>query len=274
MKTFAARRWRNLALLAVASGVVLSLAAVWAVSLRPAPFYSGWLLAVSMLVLAAYNLFKKVPFLPLGASSAWLQLHIYLGLLTILVFFLHAGLRRPHGPLGWALEILFAGVAGSGLVGLLISRTYPALLRARGPEVIFEQIPHLRRRLREEAEQQVVDAVTQLRSTHVAAFYTQRLKPFFDRPRHFWRHVVRHSGHRHALLTEIDAQDRYLNDKEREAMRAIRGLVERKDDLDFQYALQAMLKYWLFVHIPCTYSLLIVSAFHVLVVYAYAGVIW
>ena len=60
---------------------------------------------------------------------------------------------------------------------------------------------------------------------------------------------------------QIDAQGRYLNDKEREVMHALRELVERKDDLDFQVALQTTLKYWLFLHIPLTYSLLIFSAF-------------
>src|SRR5258708_28063570 len=128
MRTFAARRWRNLVLLSVVSGVVLILSGVLAVSLRPTPFYSGWVLAGALRVLAAYNLFKKAPFLPLGASSTWLQLHIYLGLLTILMFFLHAGVHVPHGLLGWFVAVLFAGVAGSGLFGLVISRTYPILL--------------------------------------------------------------------------------------------------------------------------------------------------
>src|SRR5262249_49752973 len=138
MMTFAHRRWLNLALLAVAAGLVLFLDAVLAVSLRPVSLYTGWLLAALMLVLACYNVFKKVPFLPLGKSSGWLQLHIYVGLLSVLVFLLHAGTHLPHGPLGWVLEGLYAGVAGSGLVGLLMSRAFPPLLRSRGEEVIFE----------------------------------------------------------------------------------------------------------------------------------------
>lgn len=273
MKTFASRRWRNLALLVLAAGAVLLLYAVLSVSLRPTGLYTGWLLTALMLVLAGYNLFKKVPFLPLGKSSTWLQLHIYFGLLTVLVFVLHAGLHLPHSALGWIMEILFVGVAGSGLVGLLMSRTFPPQLRSRGEEVIFEQIPVLRRRLQEQAERLVLQASEQGQSTVLADFYLRRLKGFFDGPRHFWRHVVRASGPRHALLTETDAQGRYLDDKEREVLRELRGLVERKDDLDFHYALQAMLKRWLFVHVPLTCSLLIFSAFHILVIWAYSGVI-
>jgi hypothetical protein len=274
MKPFALRRWRNLGLLAVVSGIVLFLDAVLSVSLLDTHFYTGWLLAAALVVLASYNLYKKVPFLPLGRSALWLQIHIYLGLLTVLIFALHAGLHWPDGPLGWALSVLFAGVVGSGLFGLFISRMYPAQLRVRGPEVIFDQIPVLRKHLREQAERLILEEATELHTTYVADFYLERLKRFFDGPRNFWHHVLHAPGQRHDLLMEIDAQGRYLNDKEREVMHALRDLVERKDDLDFQVALQTAFKYWLFLHIPLTYSLLIFSAFHVLVVYAYSGVPW
>ncbi len=66
MKPFALRRWRNLGLLAVVSGIVLFLDAVLSVSLLDTHFYTGWLLAAALVVLASYNLYKKVPFLPLG----------------------------------------------------------------------------------------------------------------------------------------------------------------------------------------------------------------
>jgi hypothetical protein len=272
MRTLAARRVRNLACFIVVSGALLFLFAVLNVSLHPTQFYTGWLVTIFMLVLTGYNWFKKVPFLPLGRSATWLQVHIYVGLLTCVVFLLHAGLQFPGAALGWILWLLFALIAGSGLVGLLISRTFPVFLRALGEEVIYEQIPVYRRRLQEQAEQLVVDAVAQLHSTHIATFYTQHLKWFFDRPRHFWRHVAHSSAHRQSVLTEIKAQDRYLNDKERDVMNALRDLVKRKDDLDCHHALQGMLKYWLFVHVPCTYSLWVFAVFHIVVVYAYAGV--
>src|SRR4051812_36745386 len=126
MKTFASRLRRNLALFAVLAAAALLASATLAVSLRPASLYSGWLLALLMVALAAYTLSKKLPFLPLGASSSWLQFHIYAGLLTVLVFVLHAGPHLPRGPLGWVMEVLFVGVAGSGLVGLGLSRAFPA----------------------------------------------------------------------------------------------------------------------------------------------------
>jgi hypothetical protein len=47
--------------------------------------------------------------------------------------------------------------------------------------------------------------------------------------------------------------------------------VRQKDGLDYHHALQLTLKLWLFVHIPLTYSLLIFSLVHLVLVYAFAG---
>ncbi len=57
-------------------------------------------------------------------------------------------------------------------------------------------------------------------------------------------------------------------------MGAVTALAQAKDDLDYQSALQGALKFWLFVHVPLTYGLLIFAVFHILVVYTFSGVIW
>ena len=41
--------------------------------------------------------------------------------------------------------------------------------------------------------------------------------------------------------------------------------------LPFQYASQRLLKLWLFVHIPLTYSLLVWTVAHIVLVFAYSG---
>ena len=53
---------------------------------------------------------------------------------------------------------------------------------------------------------------------------------------------------------------------------ALRAAVEAKDDLDYHYAHQAVLKYWLFVHVPLAYSLVLVSGLHVVLAFAFGGV--
>jgi hypothetical protein len=73
------------------------------------------------------------------------------------------------------------------------------------------------------------------------------------------------------LEREIEAMDRYLNDNERDAVALILERAHLKDDLDYQWARQLVLKGWLFVHIPLTFSLLILAALHVFVVYGFRG---
>jgi len=51
----------------------------------------------------------------------------------------------------------------------------------------------------------------------------------------------------------------------------LNDLAEAKNDLDYHYALQGGLKYWLFFHIPTTYALLIFATVHAILVHAFTG---
>ncbi|MDC0262313.1 hypothetical protein OAK47_03730, partial [Planctomycetaceae bacterium] len=69
-------------------------------------FLTGWVLLVTIVFLAAYNLRKAFPFLPLGTSALWLQSHIYAGLLSFVLFLIHVDYSLPNG----FLELLLASV--------------------------------------------------------------------------------------------------------------------------------------------------------------------
>jgi hypothetical protein len=272
MKYFAARRWCNFAVLALVSAVLLAASAVLTVSLHSTAKLTGWALLALVVGLASYNVRKKLPFLPLGSSALWLQLHIYAGLLSIVMFGLHLRWRVPTGAFETVLALVFAAVAGSGVAGLWISRTLAARVTTRGDEVIYERIPALRQRLQIEVEQLLLKCLAETESTAIPDFYLSRLKPFFDGPRNFWRHLGQSLRPCRQLLLEIEAQDRYLNDTERQYLQKIADRVRAKDALDYHYALQSTLKYWLFVHVPLTYGLLVLAAFHAVLVQAFSGV--
>jgi cytochrome b subunit of formate dehydrogenase len=69
----------------------------------------------------------------------------------------------------------------------------------------------------------------------------------------------------------MTALDRYLNPKEKEIANEISDWIETKQNLDFQYASQRLLKLWLFVHIPATYALILLALVHAYVATIYAG---
>jgi len=233
---------------------------------------TGWLLLLSCLLLALFNLRKKLPFLRLARASAWLQLHTYLGLAVIPLFLFHVGFCWPTGGLEILITWLFLVVVISGLFGLMITRILPPRLARRGEEVIFERIPAFRRQINAEAEAIALDSVASTKSKVIVDFYALYLRPFFSEARGFWSHVVRPRDHSGALLAEMGELETCLGSEERVVLEALRERVRIKDDLDFHYANQALLKYWFFVHIPFTYSLMMLVLLHVIVVYAFGAV--
>jgi hypothetical protein len=271
MTTLAGRRWRNVTLLVLISALVLALARVDADHLGHTNFLTGWLLLGLMLVLTALNLRKKLPMLRLGRASTWLQVHIYLGLLSAVVFLAHLDFRLPNGYLELGLAILYVLVAGGGVLGLWLSRRLPPRLTRRGENVLYERIPAFRTRLREEVEAMVQRAAEEHGSVTLPALYTDHLRPFMLGPRHFWQHLAESRRPYHRLAGEMAAAERYLSPAERDILADIADRVRTKDDLDYQHAGQAMLKRWLLLHIPLTYALLLFAAAHALAVYAFIG---
>lgn len=269
--TFARRRWRNLSLAVVVMAIVGFIHQAYDVSLHQEKFLTGWLLLGGVLLLTLYNSRKKVTMVPLGSNAAWLQFHVYLGLITVAIFGMHVGWGIPNGWLEGILAALFVLVAGSGIVGLYLSRRFSRLLTRRGEEVIFERIPMFIVRLREEAEQTVLDAAAATGSSTLADHYTKHLADYFGGPRHYVSHILSSSRTLFTQINEIANMERYLNDKEREYSEKLRDLVEKKDELDYHHALQMTLKCWLFVHVPLTYGMLVFALVHLVLAYAFGG---
>jgi hypothetical protein len=262
--SLALRRALGISALVTLSGMAILLHGSASAGLRDTSFISGWLLLALLLVLTLFGLRKKLPFLPLGSASSWLQLHVYLGWGSVVVFALHAGLGVPSGTLEVALAALYVVVVGSGVAGLLATRLFPARLTTRGPLVLFERIPVQREALREEIEQLVQEAATgaDAGSEVVDSLYREQLQPFFRAPRHLWLHLIESDRPLQQILEEISALRRYVSEREQAVLDAVAERVRRKSDLDYQYSLQAVLKAWLFVHVPLSYSLLVVAVLH------------
>jgi hypothetical protein len=236
--------------------------------LSPAyPYLTGWGLFALILFLSAYNGRKKMPFLPLGSSEAWLQIHIYLGLLTAVIFLFHIRFRIPTGWFEGVLAWLYGLVMLSGIFGLAVTRFLPRRLTARGGEVIYEKIPGLRHGLRERAE--AIALGGERPSATLAEFYARRLNAFFAEPRHFIHHLLESRRPLNGLVAELE--DLRGFQAEPEKVEQILVLVRQKDALDYHRALQSTLRLWLFVHLPLTWSLLIFSFVHIALVYAFAG---
>jgi hypothetical protein len=255
--------------LAVALAVVVILHQRYSAAISGYYFLSGWILFAAMIFLAAYNLRKKFPFLPLGSSEAWLQGHIYVGFFTVALFLSHT---HGHWPRGWfeiALTVIYAVVMVSGMAGLALTRIMPRRMTARGGEVLYEKIPMLRHHLRVEAEGLAIGSGAV--SPALAEFYVKRLNHFFSGSRHFAHHLLESRRPTNTLLTEMADVRRYLAAPETAILDKLLDLVRQKDALDYHYAAQTALRLWLFTHLPLTYSLLLFILVHIALVYAFSG---
>jgi len=260
--------WGSL-LLALMSVLALKIHSQFSRTLPNYAYLSGWTLFAAMVLLAVYNARKKLPFLPLGSSESWLQIHIYTGFFTVVLFLVHLNFRIPTGWFEISLALLYVLVTGSGVAGLILSRVLPRRLSTRGSEVIYEKIPALRHGLRQQAEALALGADG--RSPALADFYVRKLAVFFSNSQNFWRHLLESRRPVNAVLSELEDLRRYLNEQERPRLEQLAQIVRQKDGLDYHHALQTALKLWLFVHLPLTYSLMIFSLLHIVLVFAFSG---
>ena len=271
MKSFSERRFRNAFLAVLACFIIWDFLLASGYALQNAQFLSGWVLFVLTVVLASYNIRKKLTMIPIGKNSTWLQWHIYLGWVALFVFFLHIEWHMPNGILEVALAVLFLLVAASGVIGLYLSRRLAPRLTNRGEEVIFERIPMFVASLRTQAEDLVVEAAVETESATLSNFYYARAGDFFSGTRNLLAHLRSSRRPLFSLFKDLRTVERYMNEKELEYSDRLRSLLEKKDELDYHYALQAALKSWLFVHIPATFSMVIIMLIHVLVIYVFGS---
>ncbi len=257
----------------------------YSVTLLRFEFLSGWTLLWAIIFLAAYNIRKKIPYIPLGSSSLWLQFHLYVGWFTFLLFSLHIEFRLPNGLLETTLSGLYLAVSCSGVAGLWISRNFPPRLTRHGrfhfpstsrkqaifeEEIIFERIPGYYLKIREEAEALVVRSAEKSKSHSISDFYIDRLNSFFSGPKNFWLHLMGSDRSLDAILNEVSILQRYLNQEEKLIIGELRDLIRLKHHVDFQYSLQWLMKHWPFLHVPLTYALLLLIVVHVTLVYSFS----
>lgn len=271
MSSFAQRRFVNLTLAFLFGGLLVLFNTLYEMSLRDAAFLNGWLLFAGMVFLTLFNARKKLPFLPLMAASTWLQVHVYLGLICALLFFLHCDFRLPNGQFEILLWSATVALFVTGLIGLVISRRLPLRLRAGGERILFERIPSFRAQLANEAETLAYNSLDETDNTAVANFYWTVLAPYLRKPRNLLAHLAGSRKHARRLENQIRELQRYENTQGRAALTRLGEITVAKDNLDHQYALQLTLKLWLFFHLPLSYSVLVLSVTHVGLAYAFGS---
>lgn len=229
----------------------------------------GYFLFGLMIFLALFNLRKKLSMIPLGKASIWLRMHVCGGMLAVGLFWLHTGNLWPNGAYEQVLALIFYLVSFTGMIGYILVKFYPSRLTQIGVEVIYERIPAEIAVMREEAESIILQSTQETGSDTIARHYLETFHWFFARPRHFWSHVMGSRAGAHWVRHEAANLRRYLNDVEIQHLDRITNLAYYKVRVDFQYAVQTIMKGWLLIHLPLSVAVMAMAVWHVILVHVY-----
>ncbi|MBF0157570.1 MAG: hypothetical protein HQL57_10335 [Magnetococcales bacterium] len=261
--------------LAVGGGLS-AVVAWWAIrrdaaAFAPVGHLSGWILLAILVALTALSWRHRLATYPLGAVVTWSRLHLHLGWLSLVLYVFHTGRPFPGGWLTGALAALFYALALSGLAAWGLNRTLPQRLARREIEVLYERIPGLRADLLKSADALAVEALTSAVSTTLPDFYLARLRPFLERPRDHWRHLVNSAGSLPGLRRELADLDRYLDPRESALRQRLETLLRQKEDLDCHRALQWALRVAGGIHQFLGSLLWLLVSWHLVLVFAFGG---
>lgn len=230
---------------------------------------------------------KRVPTWRLGRAQTWMRGHLWLGLLSLLMILYHAGFAF-RGPLTLVMMLLFFIVIGSGILGAAIQHYVPNYMTSRIPlETIYEEIPHVRAQLCQEADALAVAICGPLDGAPVEETEAQAetvLVEIEHEDRERFRDVYLHKVR--PFLADPEAAGVELADPLRsgETFDALRRLLappvhgvvddlenicDEEHQLTRQIRVYRWLHAWLLVHVPLSIALLVLGAVHAVVALRY-----
>ena len=258
-------------LTAIALAVVAMIVWIQESRLAHTSFFTGILLLGSILFLMLLGVRRRIPVLALGNVSRWTQIHIYTALFSLGVYVLHVPVLIGSGVFESGLSVLFLSVAASGFYGLFASRTIPKQLTAIQGEQRFDQIPWYRQQIALKAGDLLSEITEQASAGVIERLYTAELEPYFSSGPSVAYLTVPSGRRRRRLLSNLKEVDRYLESEGRATAGRFAGLVRRRDDLDYQFAMQLRLRLWLVVHCLLSVALVAGGIVHATIAWRFAG---
>jgi len=246
----------------------------------------GTLAALLVIFLSLFGIRKRVYRFNVGTAIGWVSAHVYLGLAALLVATLHSGMRFGLNVHTLAY-VLMCFVTASGVWGMYAYMRYPGVVSAgRGHQERRETLKQIAEL--DERALEVAGSTAQIRELIADSIRRTDL----GRPG-LWQalgghdesalllagqpnqpvHLLPNPGHR--VLMEILAQLRVGN-RDPQMRSRLQSLVELTgqksvllERLRKETRLAALLRIWLYIHVPLCCALLAALVAHVLTVFYY-----
>jgi hypothetical protein len=269
-------------LIAAISGGLFWLVWIYGIGLRDPRYLDGWVLAGGMGLQLYFHIAIKTSSLSQRSAQRWRKIHIFVGYLLVAAFISHSDFSLPDTGFEWALWAGFVLVTLSGIFGTYLA--WSLQTKGRIDEgVAYDRIPARRAELARDVQAAVAktDPATAALALPAPPYdawimdlYTNHLRSFFQGQRNIAAHLIGSQRPLKRLTDEIDSLSRYVDQRSQEKLATIKSLVVEKDGLDFARVYLGLAKAWLFVHVPATYALIVLTVLHVVVVYAFTSGAW
>jgi hypothetical protein len=223
-------------------------------------------------LLAYFGIRKRSYRSRFGTLEQWLQSHIYLGVLALVILVLHTG-GRFNDKIAVTTLVLVAIVVFSGIFGAILYVTVPRLLTEVESELTVEEISEQINQLAKQMAR-----IASVRSEPFQRIYRQLIEE--GRPGWLagWRLLfARMRNRKHASADWAPLLSLVPKSEEAELRQMLVVSRQRKElllRLLFQQRYKNVLESWLYIHVPFTIALLLFAVVHVAAVFYYGTLPW
>lgn len=207
-----------------------------------------------------------------GTVEQWLQSHIYLGVLALIVLIFHTG-GRFNDKVAVTTLILVAIVVTSGILGAILYVTVPRMLTEVESNLTVSEISD---QLNQQAKQMA--RVASGKSTPFQRIYTQLINEGKPGWLAGWRLLFARMRRGQQQASDWTNLLALVPKEEQDELRQMLVLSRQRKELllrlVYQQRYKNILEFWLYIHVPFTIALLVFSIVHVVAVFYYGRVSW
>jgi len=223
-------------------------------------------------VLAYFGIRKRAYRSRFGTLEQWLQSHIYLGVLALVILILHTG-GRFNDKIAVTTLILVAIVVFSGIVGAVFYVTVPRLLTEVESELTVDEISEQMNQLAKQMAR-----IASGRSEPFQRIYKQLIDEGAPGWLAGWRLLAARMRHKKGVGADWAPLLRLVPKEEEAELRQMLVVSRQRKELLlrllFQQRYKNVLESWLYVHVPFTIALLVFAVVHIAAVFYYGQVTW
>ena len=218
-------------------------------------------------LLAYFGIRKRSYRSRFGTLEQWLQSHIYLGVLALIILILHTG-GRFNDKIAVTTLILVAIVVASGILGAILYVTVPRLLTEVESELTVDEISEQMNQLAKQMAR-----IASGRSEPFQRIYKQLIDEGKPGWLAGWRLLLSRMGHKKGVSSDWAPLLRLVPKEEEAELRQMLVVSRQRKELLlrllFQQRYKNVLESWLYVHVPFTVALLVLAIVHVVAVFYY-----